>query len=201
MSEPFAELYDRDGRSDPLFSDFRRASDQLRADLPGGLRELERLAHGGSPMSMLALADALRDGRGYATDLTAAEAWYEMAVKSGSTRALVGLATAHLLMGRFGDAIQELEAAIANGYPPAYEVLAGIYFRGNGVPVDRRRARELWRQGASLGHVPAKWNLVHYSIRGHYGLVSWAWALLELWPTAIQFGSTRRKNPHTDRLL
>ena len=72
-------------------------------------------------------------------------------------------------MDRFNEAIQDLEAAIARDYPPAFNTLAGIYFRGDGVPVDRKRRVVLWRKGAALGHVPAKKNLMQQLLWGRFG--------------------------------
>lgn len=117
-------------------------------------------------MSMLLVSDAMRVGWMYDRDLPGAEAWYRVAAESGSARGFFGLGLTHLEMSRFSDVVQDLEAAIARHYPPAYNALAGMYSRGDGVPVNRQRALDLWRKGASLGHLPAKRNLVLQSLWG-----------------------------------
>jgi TPR repeat protein len=138
MAKPIAELYDIDARSDPHLAEYERARDLLQtSDWRDGLKELEGLAHRGSIMSMLLVSDAMRNGWLYHQDLPRAEAWYQVAVESGSARGLFGLGLTRLLMGRYSQAIQDLEAAIARRFPPAYNALAGIYFRGDGVPADR----------------------------------------------------------------
>lgn len=201
MAKPAAELYDVDARNDPLLAEYERARDLLQgSDWRQGLEEMEGLARRGSLMSMLLVSDAMRDGWMYDQDLPGAEAWYQVAVESGSARGLFGLGLTHLLMDRFSEAIQDLEAAIARGYPPAYNALAGIYFRGDGVPVDRQRALNLWRKGASLGHLPAKRNLVRESIHGRYGLLGRVAGWLNLLPVAFEIGTVRTTNRYTDRL-
>jgi len=195
------ERYDVDARNDPLLADYVQARDLLHtADWRVGLRELEQLAHRGSIMSMLLVSDAMRDGWMYDQDLPGAEAWYRVAVRSGSARGLFGLGLTHLLMGRFAEAIQDLEEAVARDFPPALNALAGIYFRGDGVPVDRRKALDLWRRGASLGHLPAKRNLVQQSIHGRLGASRIIEGLMALLPFACEWVTVRRTSPYTDRL-
>jgi TPR repeat protein len=201
MAKPATELFDVDARNDPFLADYERARDLLQtADWRRGLEEMERLAYGGSIMSILLVSDAMRTGWGYDQDLLGAEAWFRVAVESGYARGLFGLGLTHLHMKRFGEAIQELEAAIARNYPPAYNALAGVYFRGDGVPVDRGRARELWRKGATLGHLLAKRNLLQQSLHGRYGLLGRVAAVLNILPIAIEIATVQATNRYTDRL-
>lgn len=203
MAAPFAELYDIDARNDPLLAEYERALSLLHgSDWRRGLDELEGLAHRGSLMSTLFVADAMRVPWGYDQDLPEAEAWYRAAVEAGSARGLFGLGLTHLQMGRFSDAIQDLEAAIARDFPPAYDALAGMHFRGDGVPIDRQRALRLWRRGASLGHLGAKRDLLRELIRGRYGLWGRVEGLLKVLPLAIDIVRTRNRyrDGYTDRL-
>lgn len=201
MAKPIAELYDIDARSDPHMAEYERARDLAQtSDWRQALQDLERLAHAGSIMSILMVSDAMLTGWSYAQDLPRAEAWYQVAVESGSARGLVGLGLTHLLMGRYSEAIQDFEAAIARGFPPAYNALAGIYFRGDGVPVDRRRALELYRKGASLGHLPAWRNLVQQSLHGRFGPFRRVVGLLTAFPMAYELVRVKAKTPYTDRL-
>jgi TPR repeat protein len=103
-------------------------------------------------------------------------------------------------MDRFSEAIQDLEAAIARNYPPALNALAGIYFRGDGVPVDRRRALNLWRRGASLGHLPSKRNLVQQSLRGRLGPWRFVLGVIGLLPVATELSTVKATNRYPDRL-
>lgn len=196
-----SEPYDLDARNDPFLSEYERARGLVGTpDWRNGVQELERLAYGGSLMSMLLVADAMRSGWMYDQDLPGAEAWYRVAADSGSARGLFGLGVTYLLMDRFSEAIQNLESAIARDFPPALNALAGIYYRGDGVPVDRQRALDLWLRGASLGHLPSKRNLVQQSIRGRFGPWRLAVGILTLLPVAIELGTVRATNRYTDRL-
>ena len=193
--------FDIDARHDPLLADYERARDLLPTpDWRRGLDEMERLAHAGSIMSILHVSDAMRWGWGYEQDLPGAEAWYKVAIESGSARGLYGLGFTYRLMGRFSEAIQNFEAAIARDYSPAYNLLACMHFEGQGVPVDKQRARELWRKGASLGHLPANLNLLHKSFHGHYGFWARIGALLNFLPVAMETSIVKVTNRYTDRL-
>ena len=201
MAKPGDELYDIDARNDPFLAEYELARDFLRTpEWRQGLKELEALAYRGSIMSILLVADDLRYGRMYAQDLPDAERWYQVAVESGSARGLFGLGLTHLLMDRFEDAIQDLQAAIARNYPPAFNSLAGIYSRGDGVPVDRRRAVELWRKGASLGHLQSKQNLMQQSLRGVLGPWRFVLGVIAFVPVVIEIGTARVMNPYSDRM-
>ena len=198
---PRAELYDVDALNDPFFPEFERARDVLQGtDWRRGLDEMERLAYNGSLMSILLVSDAMRTGWMYDQDLPGAEAWYRVAVESGSARGLFGLGLTHLEMGRFDEAIHDLEAAIDRDFPPAYNALAGIYFRGDGVQVDRKRALDLWRKGAELGHLPAKRNLLQQRIHGRYGFWARAIGWLGLLALAFEIAAATRTNRDTDRM-
>lgn len=195
------ELYDADARDDLLFAEYERARDLLYGkDWRRGLQELESLANRGSVMSILLIADALRRGWKYARDLPNAEAWYQVAVERGSVRGRYGLGLTHIAMGRFDKAIEGLNAAIIRNYPPAYSVLAGIYFEGKGVPVDRKKALNLWRRGASLGHLPSKRNLAYQRLRGADGLVGRIKGFFTGLQWAIEMVGVQDRNRYTDRL-
>lgn len=201
MARPSNELFDVDARNDPFFAEYRRALELLQgSDWRRGLEDMERLAHEGSLMSMLLVSDAMREGWMYKQDLPGAENWYRVAVESGSARGLYGLGLTHLLMGRVGDAIQELEAAIARDFPPAYNALACIYFRGDGVPSDHQRALSLWRKGTRLGHLPARRNLLQQRLHGRYGFSGRVAGWRDLLPYAFEVVAARRTNRYTDRM-
>lgn len=201
MPGSVAELYDIDVRNDPLLAEYERARDLLQGtEWSQGLDDMEALAHRGSMMGTLLVADALLHGWMYDQDLPRAESWFEVAVAWGSARGLFGLGLTHLLMDRFSEAIQELEAAITRNFPPAYNALAGIYARGDGVPVDRQRALQLWRKGAALGHLPAKRNLLRALVQGRYGFWGRVEGFLNVVPVAFEIVRVRNTNRYTDRL-
>lgn len=201
MAGPLNEFYDIDARNDPFLREYEAARSLLRgSDWRKGLDDLEALAHRGSLMSMLLVADALRVGWGYDQELTEAETWYQAAVESGSARGLYGLGLAHRQMGQFSAAILDLEAAIAMDFPPAYDGLASMYFLGEGVPVDRQRALDLWNQGVALGHIGSKRSLLHHCLHGRYGFWRQVRAILNALPLAIEIVRLRNASGYTDRL-
>jgi TPR repeat protein len=196
----FDELYDVDARRDPLIEEYVQARDLVHRDWRKALQDLEALSHRGSIMSILYVSDCMQRGQGYETDLPGAERWYRVAVASGSARGVWGLAMTHLLMRKYDLAIEGLELAISQSYPPAINSLAGIYFRGDGVPVDKSKSLKLYLRGTSLGHFYSKRNLVALSMRGSFGfwraLVS-PWVFITLVVDVICIFSTNR---YTDRL-
>lgn len=194
MIQAIAVPDDVDARDDPYWAEFECALDLLQGpEWPRGLGELEDLAHRGSIMSMLLVSGCMLEGWGYDQDLPGAEAWYRVAAKSGSARGYFGLGLARLRMARFREAIDDLEAAASKGYPPAYNALAYIYSRGEGVPVDRHRALGLWRTGASLGHLASKHGLTWALVRGHAGIRGRFEGLLNVFPLAVRLVRAKRE--------
>jgi TPR repeat protein len=194
MVTAIAAPEDVDARGDPYLAEFERARDLLQgSEWRRGLKDLEDLAHRGSIMSMLLVSGCMLEGWGYDQDLPGAEAWYRVAAQSGSARGYFGLGLARLRMGRFREAIDALEAAISNGYPPAYNALAYIYSQGEGVPIDRRRALGLWRTGSSLGHLASKRGLTWALVHGYAGIRGRFEGFLHVFPLAVRIVRAKRE--------
>lgn len=187
--------------SDPYFSEYQKARDLLRTpDWKGGLETLERLAREGSINSILLVADAMRVGWLYDKDLAGAETWNKVAVMSGSARGLFSLGLTYLAMAKYAEAETELRLAVDREYPPAYNALAGMRFRGDGGSVDLAGAKRLWRQGAAFGHLPSKLNLVKQQLRGKYGLIDRVHALFELPLIVNRIRRQKAADPYSDML-
>lgn len=188
--------------TEPFFSDYERARDFLHTqNWDQGIEELEELAHKGSVLSMLLIADAMRVGGWiYHQDLLGAEEWYRTAIEAGSARGLYGLALTQIKMNRYDEAIENLEAACSRHYPPAYAALADMHFQGTGVKSDRRTAEQLWRKAASMGHLGSKFNLVSRQVRGSYGVSGFLEGLTKLLPTAFEITMLRSRDPYSDHL-
>lgn len=151
---------------------YKVARDRLHSDeWESGLNDLETLAHEGSLLSALLIADALREGRLYKQDLQMAEKWYSAAAESGSLRGCFGLGLTHLKLEQHDEAVRLLNLAAEAGYPPALNVLAGIYFRGNLSVRDRAKAEDFWNRAIDAGHVSAKVNYNFHKARGGYGVL------------------------------
>lgn len=194
MTTTIAGYDDADARNDPQFTDFERARDLLLgSEWRHGLEQLEALAHRGSTPSLLLVAGCMLEGWGYDQDLPGAEAWYRVAADRGSARGNFGLGLARIRMGRCKDAIDPLEHAISQGYPPAYDALAYVYSRGVDVPPDRRRALSLWQTGASLGHLGASRGLVWALLHGYAGIRGRLEGFSKLVPVARQLVRAHRE--------
>ena len=163
------EVFDLDASGDPYLLDYEAARSLTASDWQAGSREMERLAHSGSIMALLFVAEAMRDGRIYDQDLPGAENWFNVAVESTSVRGLWGRALTHLYMGRTEEAVGELEEAINRIYPPAMNSLARLYFTGTGVEKNKDKALALWRKASKMGHLPSRRNLIIVYMRGEYG--------------------------------
>ncbi len=94
--------------------------------------------------------------------------------EQGDTRSMVGLAYMRLNPneGQFDilAAIKLLERAAAAGSPEAEFELAKLYERGTGVPVDEKRALELYRAAADQNYAPAINDLGFLHYQGGLGL-------------------------------
>jgi TPR repeat protein len=198
--DKFGDLYDADARRDPYFAEYVTARELLATDWRKALKDMEALAHRGSIMSMLFVSDAMRDGYKYDQDLPCAERWYRVAVESGSVRGQAGLATTHVRMGRYAQAVEELESAIAKRYPPAMNSLAVMYFRGDSIPQDKAKALDLWCRGASLGHYHSKRHLIGQSLHGKFGFWKAIWAAWLFFPTVMDLAKIRFANRYSDRM-
>lgn len=186
---------------DPFLDDYKEARALLRtSDWRSGLERLEELAHKGSISSILLVADAMRVGWLYRQDLATASLWYQAAIEAGYPRGLFGLGLAQLAKEEFDSARGNLEKAGAQGYWPAFNSLAGIYFRGDGVPVDRKKAEMLWKKASSYGHVPARKNLLDQRLAGSYGAWGKIKGLLGILPYAIRRVHVARTDPYSDAM-
>lgn len=191
-----------DDRLDCTSAEYERARNLLRSDhWEEGVETIERLAHNGSVLSMLLVADAMRQGGWiYDEDLNGAQEWYELAAQAGSGRALAGLGLTKIKLKDFEGAMKFLEQAVQMNYIPAHYALADIHFRGDAGQRDKGLAREHWTRAANLGHLPSRAALVGWKLRGHYGLSGFFEGLLDLVPTSVELLRTRKNDPFSDRL-
>ena len=155
---------------DPHLRRYAAVRDKLHSEEWGAaLDDLEALAHEGSVMSMLLIADAMRTGWLYRQDLEAAKAWYAVAAESGALRGWFGLGLTHLKSEQYDEAVRYLSMAADAGYPPALNALAGVYFRGDLGARDLARAARFWSDAVEAGHVSAKVNYNFWRARGRFG--------------------------------
>jgi TPR repeat protein len=187
---------------DPFEREYETARDGLHSDTwREAVKRLEWLAESGSILSLLLIADAMRDGGWiYHRDLEGAKLWYQIGIDNGSLRALYGMGVAHNRSGDFAKALEVLEQAAARGYAPAFGALANMHYHGAGVPRDRRAAEVLWRKAASLGQLKSAMNLAACQVKGQYGLRGWLEGIVTIWPTVMAFVDERNDRPYSERL-
>jgi len=164
---PGAEL----GVMDPYLEEYLTATRTLRRDRAGDIREVEALAHRGSVLSMLFLADALRKGQGCELDLHASETWYRRAALFGSGRAMYGLGMINFSKNDIGSVVEDMEAGAERGCGAALWALGLLYKQGGeGFSRDVDKARAFLERGAALGHVWSSRTLAILLMSGRYGL-------------------------------
>lgn len=189
----------------------------LKANNGGKALELfEKLAASGSGMASYCVGDIYLHGQGgVKSNIAEARKWYQRALSSSVS--IVSQYAAFKLgyiyeagyddEGRFGAAIDNMKAFnyykllehsdIAMG---AGQLRLGImYEMGKGTPKDLKKAMELYRRAAHLGHVIATKNLGVLKLKtGHIipGLLLWASAILE----GIFLGIFKRNSPRIKML-
>lgn len=88
-------------------------------------------------------------------DLPGAMAFFEKAAEAGSPEAQVRIG---FLLDHAEDdenAVRWYRAAAEQGYPAGTAGLAQMYAKGEGVPQDTAKARELFEDAAEQGHAPS----------------------------------------------
>jgi TPR repeat protein len=170
------------GVNDLFLGEYLSAGKMLNQDRSQALRTIEALAYRGSPLSMLFVADAMRNGGDYEVDLEKPEGWYRHAASHGSGRAMYGIGLIHLTRRDMEKAVEAFEAAGERGCGAAMWVLGLLYRRGGaGIPPDIDKARALLARGASQGHVWSSRTMSVVLMSGRYGL----WARLRGYATYL----------------
>jgi TPR repeat protein len=161
------------GITDPFLREYLAAGKALERDRVQGLAEITLLADRGSVLSMLFLADSLRNGDDGKADLNKSEGWYSRAASLGSGRALYGLGLIQLRRGEIAKAVQAFEAAGEQRCGAALWALGLIYKQGDeSVAPDIEQARAHFERGASLGHVWSSRSLSVLLMSGHWGFLA-----------------------------
>lgn len=152
---------------EPNLTALKRAMDVFDSDPAQALPQLTYLAERGSPISMLYIGHAYRDGTGVAKDAVQTEEWYRRAADKGSILGLYHLGRLYIEQRRYEEAKQAFRFAAAAGYTPAVHHLGRMYFFGLGVEKDIRKATTLLGDASASGNVIATRLLGHVLIRTH----------------------------------
>lgn len=137
------------------------------------LDQLRFLADCGSPMSMIYIGIAYRNGHGITKDPKQAEKWFRQAADFGSILGLYELGRLYLTQKKFEDAHQTLRFAAAAGYAPAIYLMGRLYIFGQGVEMDIPKGMSLLEEASAWGHILATRHLGHALIRYGKGPVEY----------------------------
>ncbi|TCL08027.1 hypothetical protein BXY66_0058 [Shimia isoporae] len=124
------------------------------ADPDAAFLTMSALAQEGYSPAQEKLGYYLSRGVGTAVDMEAAARWYEAAIAAGRDRARVGYAKLLVSEGRTGDAVAQLEAAMARDVDAAAPTWAEYhYFQKFGEASDVEAGRAGLLEAAQAGHV------------------------------------------------
>jgi len=154
--------------NEPDMAELCRLYDLLSTNLEKAIAGLESLAERGSAMSMCYLADAYRGVYG-PKDLEKAKYWYAKADENGIVEATAHLGRICAEEGDFDGAFQAFSRSSSRGDLPTTYRLAVMYRDGQGTQKDVQRARKLYQQATSRGHLFAKRDLATLYLKGIFG--------------------------------
>lgn len=106
--------------------------------------------------AILAMGWFYLNGVGTARDLAQAEVWYKRSARAGEMKAMYSLGEMAFAEHDYGSARVWLERAQVKGHAGSYYLLGKMYWRGCGVPLDRKRARRLITEAARRGYEQAR---------------------------------------------
>ncbi|MBN2643393.1 MAG: sel1 repeat family protein [Victivallales bacterium] len=98
-------------------------------------------------------------GRGVRKDIEAGRKLLIKAARQGSVTAQVFLGEMYLARDNYASALKWYESAAEHGSPVAMHQLSRMYFNGNGVKPDIRKATELLDKASSMNYPPAMTDL------------------------------------------
>ncbi|HEY3351687.1 MAG TPA: tetratricopeptide repeat protein [Polyangia bacterium] len=127
--------------------DYEQGQD-VQADPAEAIRLMTEAAEKGNREALLHLGWCFLNGVGVAMDLDQARFWYRKSARRGEPRAMYSLADIEIEAHNFELATEWLRGAIATNYADARFLLGKLYWRGWGVPQDRKQAMVLFTEAA-----------------------------------------------------
>jgi TPR repeat protein len=131
--------------------------------------QLEALADRGSLMSTRYLAKEYEGGRFGEVNLKEAIRWYSQAASTGSEWDQHNLGLVYLKSGQFKKAFHAFEEGADRKYIPSMRLLGRMYYKGQGVDKNVKKAMDLWSEGAAGGNILSKRELMVASMSGRFG--------------------------------
>ena len=109
----------------------------------------EQAAAGGYRDAVLAMGWHYLNGVGVAPNAEEAERWYQRSARQGEPRAMFSLGQIAYAGGRPEVAMTWFQRAAGDGHARSFYWMAKLYWRGDGVDPDRRKAEALIQQAAA----------------------------------------------------
>jgi TPR repeat protein len=189
-----------DWNAEPDLDLLRRSAESLFTATVQAMTDLEQLAERGSAMSMLQLGFAYGNVPGVTFDRGRQEYWYKRAAVTGSLYASMTLGRFYCIVDRYQEAVAEFERGLAGSYAPSIYLLAGLYYRGEGVEKNLGKYKKYLIKATTLGHLLAERSLAKLLLSGRYGFVNFLRGA-GLWVHSCQnIRIVSRKNPESVRL-
>jgi uncharacterized protein len=179
----------------------RFASRLFRAGrLEEAFQEYLELAEGGSVLAQTLLGWLYYKGLGVTQDCGKAKMWLERAAASGAAVALFYLGGFYRGQRKYRAAIDYLERAAEQDYPPALYHLSIMYDEGEGVAVDRDMAQQYLTKAAQLGNLRAQKEVAMGLIRGGGGAWRIPKGVLMFVCAIVTTARVGWKDPDSDRI-
>ena len=159
-----------------------------------------KLAERGLEDAQCNVAWMYSEGLGVEQDLEQAKNWYSQAAVNGDAYAQIGLGNVHTRQGEHEKALPWYQKSARQGYSPAIYRMAVVYEFGRGVPMDKQRAFELFKQGYEMGNMKAQREYAKHLIRGYrgiWGVINGTYLIFDTFIMVIRIGY---KDIHDTRL-
>jgi hypothetical protein len=181
---------------------FSAANDLFsRKKYSDALSAYKELANSGSVSATLFVGWMYQEGLGTEKNLEEAINCYKLAAESGSVEGAFRLGTIFLARNNCRQAMEHINWAADQDYPPALYKLGRAYSRGYCVPQDDDKAMEYYNRAAQKGHLYARRELAVASLRGRNGLHNIPVGLFRLLTTTWQAFRLASSQNHSDRLI
>jgi TPR repeat protein len=128
--------------------------DHAREDAHKAFLLNAQAAEPGMRDAVLAMGWFYLNGDGVEKDLEEAERWYKKSARQGDPRAMFSLGVMACDSHDYADALIWFKRAADKGHARSLFWLGKLFWRGHGVPLDKKKAMSFFQQGASK-KVPA----------------------------------------------
>ena len=152
------------------------------------------------PRAQLMVGWIYHHGLGVQVDVEEARRWYLLAAGQDSIEAQFYLGVLSMKKGEYETGRDLYQRAASQGYMPACYRLAWLYESGNGTPIDKEKAFNLFLQTAKQGHLPSQMIVAKKILRGYRGQLQRPIGLFLVLKTYLQTILVGIRDLHNDRI-